>query len=91
LKGDKMKVKDMGYRFKKGYHRPVSLPIYKWIVVCISWIICLLFYILAMVSNLWFVTGGIIFQAMSMLLPDKWDTENWKSTKEGKEYIEKYK
>lgn len=74
-------------RFAKGYYRPVSMPQWKWNIVCIIWIFAILGYVLAMFTSLWISIFGLIFHCLGMYLPSMWDTGEWKNTKEGQKYI----
>lgn len=85
-----MKIKEIYTRFKRGYHRPTSLPLWKLTIVYFIWVFVVIIYILAMLYNLWFVVLGIVFQNIAMILPLKWDTESWKEAEKGKKYIEEY-
>lgn len=85
-----MKIKETYYAFKRGYNRPARMPLWKLLIVYCMWIISLIGYIAALHFNFWFVIIGIIFQTLAMRLPIKWDTETWRETEKGKQYIEKY-
>ena len=69
---------------QKGYHRPVTLPIWKWVIVWILWVIALIGYIFAMFITPWILTIGIIFQILGLYLPYIWDTGKWKNTEQAK-------
>lgn len=78
------------HNFKKGYYRPVSMPLWKWIIVMIVWAIAVLFYFASVVFSTWLVLFGILFQIIAISLTVFLDTESWKNTKEGKDYLNKY-
>lgn len=82
----------MGFlkNLQKGYHRPVSLPRWKWLIVWIIWVIALIGYLSAMFITPWMLIIGIIFQQLGLYLPHVWDTGNWRNTKIGQDFIQKY-
>lgn len=83
-------MKNIIYNYKKGYNRPVSIPLWKWLIIILVWIISLMFYFAASIISLWFVIAGLLFQFIAIKLPIIMDTGSWRTTKEGKEYLEKY-
>lgn len=77
-------------RFKKGYHRPVSMPIWKWIIVMLIWAISVLFYCASLVISSWLLIVAIFFQLLVFCITLLMDTGSWRDSQEGKDYIEEY-
>lgn len=76
--------------FIKGYYRPISMPRWKWFIIYAIWITAGLSFILALLYSLWFSMLGFILIYLPMYLTAKWDTENWRYTKKGQEYLDKF-
>lgn len=77
-------------KFIKGCRRPVSMPIWKWSIIYMIWAIAFFCVVLTILSHFWFMILALICQCLALALTAKWDTESWKNTKEGREYINKY-
>jgi quinol-cytochrome oxidoreductase complex cytochrome b subunit len=83
-------MKDSLHRFKKGYYRPVSMPIWKWMIVGFVFAIAAISYCASIIVSMWLLVVGIIFQFLAFLLMLAFDTENWKESQQGKEYLKEY-
>lgn len=77
-------------RFQKGYYRPISMPLWKMIIVYMIWSISLIGYILAVFSNLWFAILGVVFQFLGFTSMLIFDNGNWRKTEDGKKYLNEY-
>jgi hypothetical protein len=77
-------------RFQKGYYRPISMPIWKWIIVCAIWVIAVIGYIGSFIVNPWLLIVGMIFQVLGLMLMLSFDTGSWRNTESGKEYLNMY-
>lgn len=82
-------MKNFIYYLKRGYSRPVSIPIWKMFFVYLIWMLCFVSYVMAML-NLISVIFGILLQSLGVLVMYIWDTGNWRNTEKGKKFIEKY-
>ena len=63
----------------KAYYMPISLPIWKWIIVYISWAIAVVGYISTMFITLWMLIVGIVFQILGCYLPYIWNSKRLKT------------
>lgn len=78
------------YRFLKGYYRPISMPRWKWMAIYMLRLIAISGYILAICHSLWMASIGVIFQFFALHLTRRWDTGNWRFTRKGQEYIDRF-
>lgn len=83
-------MKNKLHDFKKGYYRPISMPIWKWIIILLVWTVSVLCYCLALVISMWLLVGGILFQMLAFCLMTFLDTGNWRNSDDGKNYLKRY-
>jgi hypothetical protein len=71
-------VKDFKRRYEKGYHRPVCMPLWKWIIVYGIWTIAVIGYVGSYIISPWLLILGMLFQVLEFMSMKVFDTGNWR-------------